>query len=68
MRTADELPALLEQASKHERSYSDFLDEVISHELAARHDRHAAMKTSMALPHSLRHRGGTDRQPHPRAQ
>ena len=48
VRTAEELPALLEQASKHERSYSDFLEDVMGREVSARHDRHTAMKTSMA--------------------
>ena len=48
VRTAEELPAILEQASKHERSYSDFLEEVIGREVTARHERHTAMKTSMA--------------------
>ncbi len=48
VRTAEELPALLEQASKHERSYSDFLEDVMGREVTARHERHTAMKTSMA--------------------
>lgn len=48
VRTAEELPALLEQASKHERSYSDFLEEVIGRELASKHERLTSMKTSMA--------------------
>jgi DNA replication protein DnaC len=48
VRTAEELPAILEQASKHERSYSDFLEEVTGRELAAKHERLTTMKTSMA--------------------
>jgi DNA replication protein DnaC len=48
VRTAEELPLLLQQASKHESSYSDFLEDLVSREIAAKHERHAAMKTSMA--------------------
>lgn len=47
-RTAQELPGLLEEASKRELTYADFLEEVLSRELAAKHERHTAMKTSMA--------------------
>jgi len=48
VRTAEELPLLLQEASKHEQSYSDFLEELVSRELAARQERHTAMKTTMA--------------------
>jgi DNA replication protein DnaC len=48
VRTAEELPLLLQEASKREQSYSDFLEEVVSRELAARHERHTTMKTTMA--------------------
>ena len=48
MRTAEELPLLLQAASKHEQSYSDFLEELVSRELAAKHDRLTTMKTTMA--------------------
>jgi DNA replication protein DnaC len=48
LRTADELPLLLQEASEKELSYSDFLDELVSREVGARHERHTAMKTSMA--------------------
>lgn len=47
-RTAEELSLLVQEASKREMSYSDFLQEVISRELAAKHERHTAMKTTMA--------------------
>jgi DNA replication protein DnaC len=48
VRTAEELPLLLQEASKHEQSYSDFLEELVSRELAAKHDRLTTMKTTMA--------------------
>ena len=47
-RTAVELPRLLQEASKRELSYTDFLDELLARELAAKQERHTAMKTSMA--------------------
>ena len=46
--TAEHLPGLLEEASKKELSYSDFLEEVLSRESAAKHERHTAMRTAMA--------------------
>src|SRR5262249_54941689 len=36
------------EASKQELSYTDFLQELVSKELAAKHERHTAMKTTMA--------------------
>ena len=48
VRTAEELPLLLQEASKREQTYSDFLEQLVSHELAAKQERHAAMKTTMA--------------------
>lgn len=48
VRTSQELSGLLEQASKQELSYSDFLEQVLTRELAAKQERHTAMKTSMA--------------------
>ena len=48
IRLAEELPALLQEASKKDLPYSDFLEEVLSREIAAKHERHTAMKTSMA--------------------
>ena len=47
-RLAEELPALLQEASKRELSYTEFLREVVSQELAARQERHTHMKTVMA--------------------
>ena len=47
-RTAEELPLLVQEASKRELSYTDFLQEVVSKELAAKHERHTTMKTTMA--------------------
>src|SRR5207249_9215680 len=48
IRLADELPSLLQDASKKDLAYSDFLEEVLSREIAAKHERHTAMKTAMA--------------------
>ncbi|MGH2375002.1 MAG: IS21-like element helper ATPase IstB [bacterium] len=48
VRTAEQLPLLLQEASKREHSYSDFLEELVSRELAAKQERHTAMKTTMA--------------------
>lgn len=48
IRLADELPGLLQEASKKDLSYSDFLEEVLSREITAKHERHTAMKTAMA--------------------
>ena len=45
---AAELPTLLEQAAKQERSYSDFLDEVLSREVQAKGAKHLAMRLAMA--------------------
>jgi len=48
LRLVDDLPALLQEASKKDLAYSDFLEEVLSREIAAKHERHTAMKTAMA--------------------
>jgi DNA replication protein DnaC len=48
IQTAEQLPTLLEEASKKELSYSDFLEEILSRESSARHERHTAMRTAMA--------------------
>jgi DNA replication protein DnaC len=48
VRTAAELPLLLQEASKRELSYSEVLEEVFSRELASKQERHTAMKTAMA--------------------
>jgi DNA replication protein DnaC len=48
IRVAEELPALLQNASKKDLAYSDFLEEVLSREIAAKHERLTTMKTAMA--------------------
>ncbi len=48
MRTADQLPSLLQEASKKELPYTDLLEDLLGRELAAKQERHTAMKTSMA--------------------
>ncbi len=48
IRLAAELPALLQDASKKDLAYSDFLEEVLSREIAAKHERLTTMKTAMA--------------------
>jgi DNA replication protein DnaC len=47
-RVAEELPLLVQEASQRELSFVDFLGEVVARELAAKHERHAQMKTTMA--------------------
>jgi DNA replication protein DnaC len=47
-RAAADLPALLQDASKRELSYADFLQELVARELAAKQERHTQMKTTMA--------------------
>ena len=47
-KVADELEGLLQEASRKELSYSDFLDELVRCEIAAKHDRLTQMKTTMA--------------------
>jgi len=48
VRTAEQIAALLQAASKKDVPYSDFLEELLGLELAAKQERHTAMKTSMA--------------------
>lgn len=48
VRTAEELPLLVQEASRQEMSYTDFLQDLVSRELAAKQERHTAMKTTMA--------------------
>ena len=48
IRVAEELPGLLQDASKKDLAYSDFLEEVLSREIAAKHERLTTMKTAMA--------------------
>lgn len=47
-RVEAELSTLLEQAAKRERSYSDFLDELLRLERRSKHEKHLAMRVSMA--------------------
>lgn len=47
-RTAEELPMLLEDASRRELGYSEFLGAVLATEIAAKQERHTQMKTTMA--------------------
>ncbi|HSG39691.1 MAG TPA: IS21-like element helper ATPase IstB, partial [Thermoanaerobaculia bacterium] len=48
VRTAEELPLLLQDASKREASYTELLQDLLGRELSAKQDRHTAMKTTMA--------------------
>lgn len=48
VRTAEQLPLLLQDASKREVAYSEFLADLLGRELAAKQERHTAMKTTMA--------------------
>jgi DNA replication protein DnaC len=48
MKALIELPQLLQEASKRELSYSDFLEELLSRETTAKKERHTAMRTTMA--------------------
>jgi DNA replication protein DnaC len=45
---AAELPTLLERAAKQERSYTDFLEDVLSREVHAKTEKHRAMRLAMA--------------------
>jgi DNA replication protein DnaC len=47
-RIGAELPSLLEQAAKRDLAYSDFLDEVLAREVAAKHEKPLTMRVSMA--------------------
>jgi DNA replication protein DnaC len=47
-RVEAELATLLDQAAKKELTYSDFLDEVLALELHSKHEKHLAMRISMA--------------------
>jgi DNA replication protein DnaC len=47
-RIAEELPGLLQEAGKREISYTEFVQELVTRELAAKHERHTTMKTTMA--------------------
>ena len=48
VRTAEELPGLLQEASRRELPYADFLSDVVARELGAKHERTTQMKTTMA--------------------
>jgi DNA replication protein DnaC len=48
VRTAEQLPSLLQEASKKEAAYTDFLEDLLGRELAAKEERHTSMKTAMA--------------------
>lgn len=43
-----DLPTVLEQAAKHERSYSEFLEDLLSREIHAKGTKHLAMRLAMA--------------------
>lgn len=45
---AQDLPTRLEQAAKQDRSYSDFLEELLSREIQAKGAKHLAMRLAMA--------------------
>jgi DNA replication protein DnaC len=47
-RTAEDLPGLVQEASKHELSYTDFVAELVDREVGAKHERTTQMKTTMA--------------------
>lgn len=48
VRTVDRIPSLLEDASRRELSYTDFLEELLAAELTGKHERNTAMRVSMA--------------------
>lgn len=45
---AHDLPTLLDQAAKQDRSYSDFVEELLSREIQAKGTKHLAMRLTMA--------------------
>ena len=47
-RLADIIETRLEDAARDNRSYTDFLDEILSEEVAAKREKNLAMRTSMA--------------------
>lgn len=47
-RVAAELPTLLEQAAKKDLGYADFLDQVLDCECRSKHEKHLAMRITMA--------------------
>src|SRR3954466_13989559 len=49
VRTAEELPLLLQDASKREASYTELLQDLLGRDLSAKQERHVARKTTMPL-------------------
>lgn len=47
-RSVEQLPSLLEAAAKRELSYSDFLEELLTSEIAGKHERNTSMRVAMA--------------------
>lgn len=47
-KTSEQIASLLQQAGKKDLPYSDFLEDLLTVEIAAKHERHTLMKTSMA--------------------
>lgn len=48
VKTAVELPVILQEAGKKEMSFSDFLEDLLTRETTAKSERHTAMRTTMA--------------------
>ena len=48
VRTSQEVPLLLQQASKADQSYSDFLEDLLSREITAKQEKLTSMKSAMA--------------------
>lgn len=47
-RTGQQLETLLQEASKNELSYSDFLDKLLEDELSLKQEKQIAMNTALA--------------------
>lgn len=47
-RTSQQLEMLLQEASKNEVSYSDFLDKLLEEEISLKHEKHMALSTALA--------------------
>ena len=47
-RSVDQLGAMLEQASKRDLSYSDFLEELLASEISGKQERNTSMRVAMA--------------------
>ncbi len=48
VRSVDQVPGMLEQAARREISYSDFLEELLTCEIAGKQERNTTMRISMA--------------------